>query len=186
LFALVSLVWVGKIHQTKGSVGLPLTVLGIASLLVIWHAGSVSDRRGRKTALVPALGWSAAMLFLLGFSHGRSSFLVLMGLLGLGSGYAYPGPTSIVADVSTEEQRAVAVGGYRMAADVGALVGPAVAGVVAQVASFAWAFAALAAFVALSFLIALVARETLPPRAARPGPIRDAGAGVRSAASGRS
>jgi len=126
----------------------------------------VSDRRGRKVALVPALAGSAVTLFLLGFAHARWDFLVWMVLLGVGSGYLYPGPTSIVADVASEEQRAVAVGGYRMAADVGALIGPAVAGIVAQAAGYRWAFTALAAFVVLAFLSALVARETLPSRVA--------------------
>jgi MFS family permease len=160
-------VWVKTIHQANGSVGVPLTVFGVASLLVIWHAGSVSDRRGRKTALVPALAGSAVALFLLGFAHAQWDFLAWMVLLGVGAGYLYPGPTSIVADVASEEQRAVAVGGYRMAADGGALVGPAVAGVVAQAAGFGWAFTALAAFVVLAFLSAAVARETLPARVAR-------------------
>lgn len=166
LFVLVSLVWVNTIRETKGSVGVPLTVFGVASLLVIWHAGSVSDRRGRKAALVPALAGSAVTMFLLGFAHARWDFLAWMVLLGVGSGYLYPGPTSIVADVATEEQRAVAVGGYRMAADVGALIGPAVAGIVAQAVSYTWAFVALAAFILLSFLTAVVARETLPSRVA--------------------
>ena len=42
--------WVDILARDRGAVGLPFTVLSLASLIVIWHAGSVSDRLGRKVA----------------------------------------------------------------------------------------------------------------------------------------
>lgn len=166
LFTLVSLVWVERLGLAERSVGLPLTVVGLAALAVIWHAGSLADRVGRKVTLVPALGVSAATLVLLAFSQSRWEFLALMAALGVASGYSRPGSTSMVGDVASPEQRAVAVGGYRIAADVGALLSPIIAGIVAQAAGFRWAFIVIAVFVAVAFGVAIRARESLPRAAA--------------------
>ncbi len=161
LFTLVSLVWVEILGASAGSSGLPLTVVGLTALMVIWHAGGLADRRGRRFALVPALGATTVTLVLLAFTQNRVEFLALMALLGIANAYSRPSSTSMVGDVATPEQRAVAVGGYRIAADIGALLSPIVAGVVAQSLGFRWAFIMIAAFVAVAFVFALRSRETL-------------------------
>ncbi|MCA1833637.1 MAG: MFS transporter [Actinomycetota bacterium] len=172
LFTLVSLVWVDRLGLSKGTSGVPLTALGLAAIAVIWHAGSVSDRRGRKFTLVPALGASAVTLVLLGFVQNTWQFMVLMIVLGVASAYSRPGSTSIVADVTTQEQRAMGVSGYRTSADIGALASPVIAGVIAQTYGFRAAFLAIAGFVFIAFAFALRARETLPTRAVEPDSIR--------------
>lgn len=164
LATVVSLVWVGQLGLSKGTSGLPFTVLGLTSLLVIWHAGSVSDRLGRKVALVPALGATAVTLTLLGWASDRVTLLILMGILGVATGYARPGPTSMVADVAAPDQRGVAVSGYRTAGDLGALIGPAVAGIVADGAGFRWAFVSIGAVTLVAFALVLRANETSPAR----------------------
>jgi MFS family permease len=165
LFTLVSLVWVDRLRLPQGTSGIPLTVLGFAAIAVIWHAGSLSDRRGRKLALVPSLLGSAVTLVALGFVQTKWEFLGLMVLLGVASGYSRPGSTSIVADVTNEDERAIGVSGYRTAADIGALASPIVAGIVAQTFGFRAAFLAIAALVFVAFGFALFARETLPGKA---------------------
>jgi MFS family permease len=40
--------WVDVLGRERGGVGVPFTVLSLASLLVVWHAGSLSDRIGRR------------------------------------------------------------------------------------------------------------------------------------------
>ncbi len=162
LLTLASLVWVGEMGLSKSSAGVPLTVLGLAALAVIWHAGSLSDRRGRKVTLVPALGVTTVALVLMGFATHRFAFLALMGVLGVASGYSRPGATSIVADVASADQRAVAVAGSRTAADIGAMLAPIVVGVIAEGFGFRWAFLATASLSFAAFLVAAAARESLP------------------------
>jgi MFS family permease len=163
--------WEDVLHRSRGSVGVPFTILALTSLAVIWHSGSLSDRRGRKFVLVPALGGTAAVAAATGFSTGAAAMLALIALLGVVTGYARPGPTSMVADVASVEQRAVAVAGYRTAGDVGALVGPIVVGVVAQSLGYRAAFIAVGAGAAVSFVLMLASRETAPGRQA-PAPSR--------------
>lgn len=162
LFTLLTLLWVERLHLPQSSTGVPLTALGVAAAIVFWHAGSLSDRRGRKVALVPALLVTSVTLALLGYASTRWEVLALMAFLGFSSAYSRPGATSIVGDVATDDQRAVAVSGYRTAGDLGALLAPIVAGSVAQSFGYRWAFAATAVFVFVAFLFALAARETLP------------------------
>jgi len=163
---LVTGFWVDVLHRTKGSVGVPYAVLGLTSLVVVWHAGSLSDRIGRRSVLVPSLIATAAITAVLGAGHSAAMFVVWMAVLGAASGYARPGPTSIVADVSALETRAVAVAGYRFAADLGALVAPIVVGVVAQYANYGAAFVALAALPLAAAVVTAAARETAPSRVA--------------------
>jgi MFS family permease len=156
--------WEDVLHRSTGSVGLPFTVLALTSLAVVWHAGSLSDRRGRKFALVPALAATGIFAALMGSATSGVGLLVLIAFLGVASGYARPGPTSIVADVASSEQRAVAVAGYRTAADVGALVGPIVVGVVAQYLGYRPAFIAVGSLAVVAAVVTLLARETAPRR----------------------
>ena len=162
---LVTGFWVDVLHRTKGSVGVPYTVLGLTSLLVVWHAGSLSDRIGRRGVLVPSLVLTAAVTAVLGAGHSAAMFVVWMAVLGGASGYARPGPTSIVADVSSLDTRAVAVAGYRFAADLGALIAPIVVGVVAQYVGYGAAFVVLAALPVVAAVATAIARETAPSRA---------------------
>lgn len=157
--------WTDVLERSRGSVGVPFTVLALASLAVIWHAGSVSDRRGRKVVLAPALLATGIVASLMGVSHAPFALVMLTMLLGVTTGYARPGPTSIVADVAPTDSRGVAVAGYRTAADVGALVGPIVVGVIAQELGYRPAFIAVGAFAIVAALLAFTARETAPSRA---------------------
>lgn len=163
--------WVDVLARDDGGVGLPFTVLSLASLLVIWHAGSVSDRLGRKVAMVPALAVTAIVCAMLGTVRSAVVLVLLMAMLGVANGYSRPGPTSIVGDVAPPDARGVAVAGYRTAGDVGALIGPIVVGLVAENLGYGPAFVAVGAMGVLAFVAAILARETAPSRRAT-APVR--------------
>jgi MFS family permease len=166
-FTLVRDFWRDTLKQPDGTSGIPFTVIALFGLVVIWHAGALTDRRGRKSALVPALAATAIATAALGFTGNWIVALALLGITGAASGYIRPGPSAIVGDVTTSEDRAVAVGGFRFAGDLGGLIGPILAGVVAQYVSFRAAWIAIGAAAALVFLLALVAEETAPSQRAR-------------------
>ena len=163
--------WVDVLGREQGGVGLPFTVLSLASLIVIWHAGSVSDRLGRKVAMVPALAVTAVACAVLGVVRSAALLMLLMAVLGVAGGYSRPGPTAIVGDVAPPDARGVAVAGYRTAGDVGALIGPIIVGLVAESFGYGPAFVAVAAMAVLAFVAAVAARETAPNRRA-PEPAR--------------
>jgi MFS family permease len=156
--------WTDTLHMSKASSGIPFFVEAAAGMLVIWHAGALSDRRGRKFVLVPALAAGVVASIGLGLFGGTVALVGWMTLLGFANGYSRPGPTAIIADVAGPEDRAVAVAGYRIAGDVGALIGPVLAGVLAQYVGYGAAWIGTAACVAIVFLMTLSATETMPIR----------------------
>jgi len=164
LQTVIPLFWVGDLGLSKGTTGIPFMVTALAALVVVWHAGALSDRRGRKFALVPALAVMAVATALLGFTMSAVVVVALMGVHGAASGYMRPGPTAMVADVAPPDARGVAVSGYRIAGDVGSLLGPIMAGALAEFVSLRAAFLALAAIAMIVFVMAARAEETAPSR----------------------
>jgi len=156
--------WTDTLHMSKASSGIPFFVEAAAGMLVIWHAGSLSDRRGRKFVLAPALAAGVIACIGLGAFGGEVALIGWMTLLGLANGYSRPGPTAIIADVAGSDDRAVAVAGYRIAGDIGALIGPVLAGVLAQYVGYGVAWIGTAACVAIVFFMTLSATETMPAR----------------------
>lgn len=162
LQTLMALYWVKELGQPKGSVGLPFAANALAGLTVLYHAGSLSDRRGRKFALIPGLAILAMTFGGLGFASTGVAVLALMVVNGFAAGYMRPNPSSMVADIATHEQRAVAVAGYRVSGDVGSLLGPIIAGTIAEVWGYRAAFLAIAVVTTLVLTLAASARETRP------------------------
>jgi MFS transporter, DHA1 family, tetracycline resistance protein len=90
-------------------------------------------------------------------------FLVVSLVAGLGGGLINPPANAVVADVIGGRARGGTVlAGFQMAADLGAIVGPVLAGVFAEAGGFAAAFAVtgMVSLVALGFWVR--APETLP------------------------
>jgi MFS family permease len=156
--------WTDTLHLSKASSGIPFFVEAAAGMLVIWHAGALSDRRGRKFVLAPALAAGVVACIGLGAFGGEVALIGWMALLGFANGYSRPGPTAIVADVASPDERAVAVAGYRIAGDLGALIGPALAGLLAKYVGYGAAWIGTAACVAVVFFMAVGSVETMPVR----------------------
>lgn len=129
--------------------------------LVLYPAGSVADRRGRKPVLVPALAGLAVATAVLGLAPSPLALGVLLAVLGVMSGAAGVPPGAMLSDVAPEPASGMAVGVFRFCGDLGFTLGPLLAGWAIPVVGFAWAFT-LAAVPTVAAL-ALVARtpETL-------------------------
>lgn len=167
LQTLLPVFWRDELGAGERSVGLPVTAMALAGLLVVWHAGSLSDRRGRKYAMLPGIAVSGIALAALGFSTSTLAVMIAMATLGAASGYARPGPTAMVADVASSDARGIAVSGYRIAGDVGGLVGPITAGAIAEHVSFRASFLTVTFLTLIVLLVAARAQETAPARAVR-------------------
>ena len=130
-------------------------------LLVLYPAGSVADRRGRKPVLVPALTGLAVATAVLGLAPSPLVLGVLLAVLGVMSGAAGVPPGAMLSDVAPQQASGTAVGVFRFCGDLGFTVGPLLAGWAIPVVGFAWAFTLAAVPTAVA--LALVARtpETL-------------------------
>lgn len=119
-------------HLSPETVGyfVGLSVLG--RLLALWLGGSVSDRWGRMSVMIPGLlGYSALLGSLTFITHP-----VLLGLwsllIGGGAGFVATLPTAIIGDRVSPPLQGIAIGWLRTVTDSGMILGPLVMGALAD------------------------------------------------------
>jgi DHA1 family tetracycline resistance protein-like MFS transporter len=161
--ALVPLFVVEALGRAESWGGIALSVFAAGNAITLLTAGSLADRSGRKPPVVIGLAVSAVATAVLGLMPTLPLFLVASLVAGLGSGLLNPPLNAAVADVVGAQRRGGTVlAGFQMASDVGAIVGPLVAGAVAQMFGFGAAFGLTGLITALALALWLRAPETLP------------------------
>lgn len=164
--ALVPLVVVETLGRDGAFGGIALSVFAAGNAVTLLWAGRLADRVGRRPPLIAGLGVSGVATGLLGVTASPVWFLVLCLVAGLGSGLVNPPLNAAVADVVGDRGRGGPVlAGFQMAADLGAIVGPLLAGLLAEGLGYGPAFAVTGALVLVAMLVWLRAPETLPPQA---------------------
>jgi MFS family permease len=148
------------IMSAKG-IGVVFAVALAAEFLVLYPAGAVADRRGRRFVLVPALVALAGMSAAVGWATSPLMLGVLMALTGIAFGFAGVPPAAMLADIVPGERSGTGVGIFRFCGDVGFTLGPLVAGYTATAFGFEVAFAVAAVPTLVALLLALRAEETL-------------------------
>jgi len=145
-------------------IGIGFFVGSAAQAIALWPAGRVADTIGRKPAMVGGGLLGVAGLGLLVASATLPAFLVSMATYGLAAAFLGVAPSAVVGDV-VEGRGGTVVAAFQMAADLGAVAGPLVAGWLADGASYNAAFGATAAIVAVGTAMAIRMPETIqrPP-----------------------
>jgi MFS family permease len=139
-------------------------VFGLAvtgEFMVLYAAGSMSDRIGRKPVLLVSLASLALMMAVLGWAASPVMLGVLIFVVGLTSGATAATPAAMLSDVVPESGSGTAVGMFRFFGDLGFVLGPLVGGVSAGAFGFKWAFALMAAPVLLALALVIRTPETL-------------------------
>ena len=159
----------------KGSLGAPDHVLSLAFvvsnvtwMLVVWPAGRVSDRIGRRPLLLAGWAAAASRLALVALSRTSTEVLSIQILDGLAQGLFAVAAAAWVTDWLGEPQRAataqVIVGSSLVA---GSALGPALAGCLIDVLGYRGMFAVLAS---VGGLATLIVAATVPGRTGVRGP----------------
>ncbi len=146
---------------SPGGVGLAFSVLVAVEFAVLYHAGSLSDRFGRKAVELPALVGLCAVVAVTGLVGNVTWYVIALGVMGIASGYAGVPPGAMLADVTPAESSGTAVGAFRFAGDLGFVLGPLAAGRAAEAFGFGGAFAVTAIPSAVAALLLLGVPETL-------------------------
>lgn len=139
--------------------GLGLSLSGLVNGVALVPAGRYADRRGRKPLLVIGLILLAISTALLALAGGLPLYLVSMVVFGPASALLSVAPAAIVGDV-IEGRGGRAVAGFQMAGDFGSIVGPLLAGALADAYSYSVAFAVTAALLVVPLAVAVAAPET--------------------------
>ncbi len=173
--ALVPLFVVEVLGREPSWAGIALAVFAAGNASMLMLSGRWADRRGRRPPILLGLAVTAAATAALGFVTSLPLFLAVSLIGGMGGGLVNPPLNAAVADVIGPRGRGGPVlAGFQMVADLGAIIGPLLAGVVVEAASFGAAFGLSGAIALLALLTWLRAPETLtrtpaePARSARP------------------
>ncbi|MFZ2176018.1 MAG: MFS transporter [Rhodococcus sp. (in: high G+C Gram-positive bacteria)] len=140
--AMVPLFVVEALQRDEALAGVALTVFAVGNALVLMVSGRLSDTYGRKVFVILGLLVCGAATVGMGFSESLVVFLVLSAVAGIGSGVMSPAQQAAVADVVGAKSRGGPVlATFQMASDVGGVLGPVGAGLLAQHLSYSVAFA---------------------------------------------
>ena len=139
--------------------GAGLVLSAVVQGLVLVPAGRLVDTRGRRPFLRAGAAFSLVAGVIMAFAGGAPLFLFGMALYGTGSGLLGVSCAAVVGDV-IGGRGGTPVAAFQMASDAGAFIGPLVAGLLADAASFEGAFLATAGVCGLAFATTLVMPET--------------------------
>lgn len=170
--ALVPLFVVEALGQPEAWSGVVLAVFAAGNAATLVVAGRVADRVGRRPPMLLGLAVAALATGVLGHVSQPWVVLAVSLVAGLGSGMVNPPLQASVGDVIGAGGRGGTVlAGFQMASDLGAILGPVLAGGLAELVGYGWAFAITGGVLAVAWLFWLRAPETLPTRTppTRPG-----------------
>ncbi len=134
-------------------------VVAACDAAMLLPAGRFADTRGRRPLLVGGCTLAAAAMLLLLAAPTPLGYLAAMALLGAGSGMLHVAPGAVVGDVVTG-RGGTPIAAYQMAGDAGQVLGPLVAGALADGPGFGAAFGATAGVLGGAAALSLTAPET--------------------------
>jgi MFS family permease len=123
-----------------GDIGILLSVSALTNLLIVNPAGRFVDSVGRKPVALVGLISAALATAAYGFFESFWALLVVSMVFGLTAGLASIAPPAMVGDLAPEGAEGSAVGVYRMAGDLGFVIGPLALGAVADAGAFTTGF----------------------------------------------
>ena len=149
--------------MSTAGIGVVFALALATEFVVLYPAGALADRRGRKFLLVPSLAALAILCASLGWATSPLILGLLMALSGFAFCFAGVPPAAMLADVVPEERSGTGVGVFRFFGDLGFMLGPLTAGFTATAFGFEAAFAIGVVPLVVALLLALRTAETLKP-----------------------
>jgi MFS family permease len=156
-----------ELAMSTAAIGVIFSLALATEFVVLYPAGALADRHGRKIVLVPALAALAVVCASFGLAATPLALGLLMALSGFAFGFAGVPPAAMLADVVPEERSGTGVGVFRFCGDIGFMLGPLIAGSTATAFGFEAAFAIAVVPTVAALVLALQTKETL--RSARAG-----------------
>ena len=159
--SLVPLFVTEGLKQGVGLVGIGFLCAAATQAVMLIPAGRWTDRSGRRGSMLVGTATLTASMLLLALETGAVGFLLAMAASGLASAFLAPASAAVVGDLTRGLSGGRVVSAYQMVGDLGGILGPLIAGALADAAGFQWAFAAgvVIGLIALAFVV--VMPETL-------------------------
>lgn len=164
--ALVPLFASQVLHSAPAVAGFALALFALGTAAALTFSGRLADTWGRRPISLAGLATAGVATALMGLSPGEAVLFGLSAVAGFGSGLLSPALQATVADaIGRERSGGAPLAVFQMVSDVGSIVGPLLAGLLADGVSYPWAFAASGA----CLILAMPAWAGRRRRAVRPG-----------------
>ena len=164
LFNIIPVVARDRLALDADRIGIGLAVASLVGLAVAYPSGTLVDRYGRKTVIVPATLLAGLSIVLFPIAPSYAWFLLACVVWSVASGVSGAAPAAYAADVAPPGMNAAAMSMFRMLGDLGYVIGPIVLGLATDVVGPDTTLAATALLLVLAAtLFALRAPETHRP-----------------------
>ena len=147
------------------SVGLIISVAAAADVMMVYPAGVIMDRYGRKFAYVPSFVIQSLGMALIPLTYGFFSLQLVAVMIGLGNGLGSGTMMTLGADLAPARSRGEFIGLWRFIGDGGGVGGPTIVGGVAEILGLAAAPIAIAGVGLVGVgILSMLVPETLRER----------------------
>ena len=144
--------------------GIAMSIFAVGNGCALLFSGKLTDRVGRRLPVL--LGMSVLLLAIgaLGVFPSLTGFIILSILAGFGGGILGPAQQATVSDViGAGRNGGKALAGFQMSQDLGSIIGPLIAGLLADSFSYQSAFAVSAAVGLIGVAAWLLVPRTIKP-----------------------
>lgn len=156
-----------ELGLSEARIGLVLALGAVMTLSVVNIGGWLLDRIGRVPVLIAGLLATAATIAAHGAVTTLPGLLIVSAGFGLAAGIMGTAPPTLAGDLSTPGAEGASVGLYRMAGDLGLVLGPLVLGRVADGGAFEAGFLLSAGLLVIAAGAAtVIGRNTVGPGSA--------------------
>lgn len=163
LFAASAFVGGGWFIDSSQLAGVALAVFAAGNVAVVLTLAKRSDHWGRRPPILVGLTVAAVATGLLGLSPEPWVLLALSLIAGAGTGLIVPAQQAALADiVGAGRNGGPVVSTWQMTQDLGAIIGPLVAGLLVDHLNYAWAFGITGLIMLIGAGAWVAAPETLP------------------------
>lgn len=144
--------------------GIGFLVAAATQAVLLLPAGRLADQRGRRPALIFGTALTLVGMGALSLAGATPLFLIAMGISGLAAAFMGSAPAAVAGDVVGPGGRGIVIAVFQMTSDLGAIIGPLLAGLLADSLGFGPAFTVGAVVAAFALVMAVLMPETLRRR----------------------
>ena len=139
--SLVPVLVVEVLHRPASWTGIAFAVAAVAQTIALGPAGRFVDTVGRRPAMIAGGLIAGVTMMAVPFSPNIWVLIVVLCLYGVASALLGTAPAAAVGDATGGVRSGSAIAAFSMCSDLGAIVGPLVAGLLADAVSYPAAFA---------------------------------------------
>ncbi|TDS86080.1 MFS transporter [Nesterenkonia aurantiaca] len=166
LFAATAFVGSGWMLDSSQLAGVALATFAAGNVAAVLLFSRRSDRFGRRRPIILGLLVSALATGLLGLAPSPLVLLLLSVIAGVGTGLMNPAQQAAIADiVGSGRNGGSVVSTFQMTQDLGAIIGPLLAGFLVDQLGYAWAFGVTGVILMFGALAWTQAPDTLEAEA---------------------